>query len=413
MFGFLKKSIANTFLGTLKNGTGGSKTLDPSIMYQNISIAFACVEKIASQAESFCFDVKVNDKIVKDHPALKLLFGRQLLLGGQSCFGQSIRNILISGESFVLRMPYGQDSNSVNNLQPLFSADVSKNTRNPNVIDGYWVAWSGQSIYVPIDLMTGYSDLLRISLFDSVLYNSGASPMEAVGIEGRLIQDALRWNLSTLAKGVKPSAVFSSDTPVNITSQQQNDLADNIRKLYSGSDNANNAIILPAGLKFNQMQMTASDMDFAKTIDIAMKDIAMAFKVPLPLLFADASTLDNYKMAIEEFILQTVIPLTENIIQTFAEWYNSFTGDKIRICIDLDKIDGLETKREIKSKRLIEFVKNGILSPNEAREMLGYEKYNDITADSLFLPSSLRPIEIMDGQGLINSVSGVVNDPKE
>jgi HK97 family phage portal protein len=187
-------------------------------------------------------------------------------------------------------------------------------------------------------------------------------------------------------------------------------LIENIRKLYSGSENANNAIILPSGLKYTPMQMTSSDMDFARTLDIAMKNIAMAFKVPLPLLFSDASTLDNYKVAIEEFILQTVIPITEHIIETFSEWYNLITGDNVEICIDLEKIDGLEGKREIKSKRMVEFVKSGIISPNEAREMLGFEKYNDITADSLFLSSSLRPIEIMDGENLIETPTQATNN---
>jgi HK97 family phage portal protein len=237
--------------------------------------------------------------------------------------------------------------------------------------------------------------------------------MECVGVEGALIEKALNWNLTTLVKGVKPSAVFSSDTAINLQKQQQEDLSENIRKLYSGSENANNAIVLPSGLKYTPMQMSSSDMDFAKTLDIAMKNIAMAFKVPLPLLFSDASTLDNYKMAIEEFILQTVMPITEHIINTFCDWYNFITKENVKICIDREKIDGLENKREIKSKRMIEFVKNGIISPNEARELLGLDKYNDITADSLFLSSSLRPIEIMDGENLTESQDKEKDDHKE
>jgi HK97 family phage portal protein len=413
MFGLFKKSV-QSFSSVLKNGTGKEKQLDSDMMYAKIAIAFACVEKIASQAEAFSFEVEQNEKKIDNHPALKLLFGKQFNSGGQTPFSQLIRDLLISGEAFALRLPYGETSKNILKIKPMFAKDISKNTRNNNVIDSYFVNYSGQSIKIPIDLITGYSDLLRISLYHSSSYIDGTSPMEAVGIEGALIDKALNWNLSTLVKGVKPSAVFTSDTALNLTKQQQSDLIENIRQLYSGSENANNAIVLPSGLKYTPMQMTSSDMDFARTLDIAMKNIAMAFKVPLPLLFSDASTLDNYKVAIEEFILQTVIPITEHIVNTFTEWYNFITGDNIEICIDREKIDGLEGKREIKSKRMIEFVKSGIISPNEAREMLGFDKYNDITADSLFLPSSVRPIEIMDGESLnLAPTQATNNDNKE
>jgi HK97 family phage portal protein len=412
MIEFFKKSI-QSFTGVLRNGTGKEKQLASNLMYEKIAIAFACVEKIASQAETFSFYVKINEKTIDNHPVLKLLFSKQFETGGQSSFSQLIRDLLISGEAFALRTPYNDSSKNISKIKPIFASDVTKNTRNNNVVDAYFVTYAGQSIRIPVDLITGYSDLLRISLYHSRSYINGTSPMECVGVEGALIEKALNWNLTTLVKGVKPSAVFSSDTAINLQKQQQEDLSENIRKLYSGSENANNAIVLPSGLKYTPMQMSSSDMDFAKTLDIAMKNIAMAFKVPLPLLFSDASTLDNYKMAIEEFILQTVMPITEHIINTFCQWYNFITKENVQICIDREKIDGLENKREIKSKRMIEFVKNGIISPNEARVLLGFDKYNDITADSLFLSSSLRPIEIMDGENLTESQDKEKNDDKE
>lgn len=410
MFGWFgkKEEKSLSFQNAFRYGSDGSKNIPPADMYQKVAIAFTCVEKIACQAESFKFCVKKGETEFGNHPLHKLLFDRNLLLGGQSVFSQLIRNLLIAGEAFALRMPYGEISKNIGRLQPIFHFDVGKNTRNNNIVDSYHVNYSGQSIYIPIDLVDGYSDLLRISLYSSYDYNNGVSPMEAVGIEGALINEVLQWNLSTLKKGVKPSGVFTTDAPSGLTQQQINDTMQNIKQLYSGSSNASSGILLPNGIKYNPLQMTSSDMDFYNTTMLTMKNVAMAFKVPLPLLFSDASTLDNYKMAIEEFILQTVIPLTENIIGTFDTWYNIITGDNIKTYIDLDRIDGLEGKREIKSKRMIEFVKNGILTPNEAREKLGYEEFSELNADSLFLPSSLKPIDMIDGD--IPPASGTNND---
>lgn len=409
MFGWFgkKEEKSLSFANGLRYGSDNTNKIIPADMYQKVSIAFTCVEKIACQAESFKYYVKQGDTKFDKHPLHELLFKRQLLLGGQSVFGQAIRNLLIAGEAFALRMPYGDKSKNIGRLQPIFKHDVGKNTRNNNIVDSYFVTYSGQSILLPIDLITGYSDLIRISLYSSKDYNAGVSPMEAVGIEGALIDEVLRWNLTTLKKGVKPSGVFSTDSSVGLTQQQVNDTLQNIKELYSGSANASSGILLPNGIKYNALQMTSSDMDFYNTTMLTMKNVAMAFGVPLPLLFSDASTLDNYKMAIEEFILQTVIPIVEDIIGTFDVWYNIITGDNIKTCIDLDKIDGLEMKREIKSKRMIEFVKNGILTPNEAREKLGYEAFSEINADSLFLPSSLRPIDMIDGEAM---PTGAIDD---
>lgn len=409
MFGWFgkKEQKALSFINELRYGSDSTNNIITTEMYQKTSIAFTCVEKIACQAESFKFYVKKGDTVIENHPLHKLLFDKNLLLGGQSVFGQIIRNLLIAGEAFALRMPYGEVSRNIGRLQPIFLHDVGKNTRNNNVVESYFVNYSGQSILLPIDLTTGYCDLLRISLYSSVDYNKGVSPMQAVGVEGSLINEVLKWNLSTLKKGVKPSGVFTTDSPVGLTQQQVNDTLQNIKELYSGSNNASSAILLPNGIKYNPLQMTSSDMDFYNTTMLTMKNVAMAFGVPLPLLFSDASTLDNYKMAIEEFILQTVIPIAEDIIGTLDVWYNIITGDNIKTCIDLDKIDGLEMKREIKSKRMIEFVKNGILTPNEAREKLGYEAFSEINADSLFLPSSLRPIDMIDGEAM---PSGAIDD---
>lgn len=393
---FAKKEDKNLSFSGFIRGEACNKNIIPIDMYKKISIAFACVEKISCQAESFKFYIKKGDDVIENHPLYELLFSRNLMLGGQSVFGQIIRNLLISGEAFALRMPYGEVSKNIGRFQPIFKHDVSKNIRNNNVIQSYDVNYSGQSINIPIDLTTGYSDLLRLSLYSSRYYHDGLSPMDVAGIECDLINEVFNWNLSTLRKGVKPSGVFSSNSPVGLNQQQVSDALENIKQLYSGSANASSGILLPNGITYKPLQMTSSDMDFYNTTMLSMKNVAMAFGVPLPLLFSDSATLDNYKMAIEEFIIQTVIPIVEDIIGTFDLWYNHITKENIKTYIDLDKIDGLEYKREIKSKRMIDFVKSGLLSINEARKILGYSENKEINADSLFVPNNLTLLDMAE-----------------
>lgn len=388
-------------------GTNPRKALSPQEMYSIIGIAFTAVEKITTQAMSFKYKVlDQNGNERPNHPFLGYLFDSNLIYGGQKLFAQIIRNLLIHGEAYALRMPYGQSNvkSGMTGFCSIFPQDVSKVQRNNNVITSYDVSYANMSIPIPIDQITGYSDLMRISLFSSKHYHEGISPMEAVGIEGRLIERVLNWNLSTLDKGLKPSGVLESEKGSNFTPQQQMEIMEVMRTLYTGAENANNVAILPPGVKLSTSQLTGNDMDFNTTFDKAMKSVSIAFKIPLPLLFSDASTLDNYKMAIEEFCSDTVIPLVEDTLSVFNKWFTFVSNDKARVVIDMDSIQALEYRRERKGERAINFVKNGILSPNEAREMMGYEPYRDETANSLFLPSSLSPIEFLDGEPVLPNV---------
>jgi phage portal protein BeeE len=122
MIDFFKKSI-QSFTGVLRNGTGKEKQLASNLMYEKIAIAFACVEKIASQAETFSFYAKINDKKIDNHQVLKLLFGKQFETGGQSAFSQMIRDLLISGEAFALKTPYNDSSKSISKIKPIFASD--------------------------------------------------------------------------------------------------------------------------------------------------------------------------------------------------------------------------------------------------------------------------------------------------
>lgn len=400
----------NTVSDVLRYGNTGThpqKALSPQEMYCIVAIAYTAVEKIVTQAMSYEYKaIDQSDEEIPRHPSLNYLFDANLVYGGQKVFAQILRNLLIHGEAYALRMPYGQGNikSDIASLCSIYPQDVHKVQRNANVITSYNVEYSGRSISIPIDPVNGYSDLLRISLFSSKLYHEGVSPMEAVGIEGRLIERVLNWNLSTLDKGLKPSGVIESEKGTSLTKPQQMELMEMLRTLYTGAENANNIMILPNGLKLNTNQMTGSDMDFNTTIDTAMKNVSMAFKIPLPLLFSDASTLDNYKMAIEEFAIGTVIPLVEDVLETFNKWFSFVIGDNVRIAIDMDSIQSLEFKRERKGKRAIDFVKGGILTPNEARQMLGYEVYSDTLADSLYLPANVAPIELLDGEPVMPNV---------
>ena len=387
----------------LNGGKFSVNAISPQEMYAATAIGFLCVEKITAEAEAIPIIVKnERGEVVENSPIHSLVFNRQFRTGGQPVFSSIMRNMLVHGESYLLRNPYNSENSVIDHLFPLLPNRVNKITTNNDSIRSYSVNHQGQSIDFPVDSFSGFSpDILRISLYSSTSYLEGVSPMEAVGVEGSLIRKGLEWNTSLLKYGAKQSGFISGDSAVGINEQQIADLQETIRQMYEGSQNAGKVALLPGGYKWQSISESQKDMDFQNALKMAMQNCAIAFKIPLPLIFEDASTLDNYKVAREEFVIQTVIPHINNIIGSLNLWFGQILGDGSYFCIDKEKIEALEDKRSRMASRMIEQVKAGIITPNEAREKLGYELNTDDLADSLFMPSSQVPIELLDGSDAI------------
>jgi len=58
----------------------------------------------------------------------------------------------------------------------------------------------------------------------------------------------------------------------------------------------------------------------------------------------------------------------------------------------------LQEDREAVWRRALEAVKNGILTPNEARVMLGYDEVEG--GDMLMMPANMIPLTVMTGEGV-------------
>lgn len=408
MFNFFRKKqpnievkSLNSWMHYLSNGDfGKANHLNPALMYNTTSIGFLCVEKIASEAESFSFKVvKNNGEEIQNHPCLNLIFGKNINNGGLSLFSSLIRNLLIHGEAFALRYPFeNTPTKNIHMMQSIFPDRVNKVTAGDDMIKSYNITHLGKSIAIPIDLSSGYSDLFRVSVYSSRSYIQGTSPMEASGIEGDLIKEALEWNVGLLKNGSKISGIISGDSAIGLSENQMIEMKENIKNLFSGSQNAGNVAQMAGNFKFEPIGMKPVDMDFQNTLKMAMQNVALSFKVPLPLIFEDASTLDNYKMAREEFIIQTVIPHVKTILESLSMWFNIIYKEDVKIVIDKDSIEGLEEKRSRLSSRMIEYVKNGLITINEARKKLGYDEINEPLADSLLINQSQVPIELLDSE---------------
>jgi len=145
----------------------------------------------------------------------------------------------------------------------------------------------------------------------------------------------------------------------------------------TGPENAGEIPMLAEDAEWIQLSQSARDMDFSNTMREMAKYIASALGVPLPLIDNDASTFNNLEQAKQRLYTDTVIPVLDELIAALNNWLMPRFGDGLELRIDLDTIPALEDLRERMFNRAVTAYEKGVLTRQEARELMGYEPEAD------------------------------------
>jgi len=187
-------------------------------------------------------------------------------------------------------------------------------------------------------------------------------------------------------------------TEQELQEEQFNRLKEQIKEQYSGAKNAGRPLLLEGGLDWKEMGLSPADMHWMEGLKLSAREIAIAFGVP-PELIGDTAnkTYSNYKEARQAFYTETVLPLMDWIKDELNNWLVPKFGDeKIYVDYDRDEIEALQEDREAVWKKAMEAVKNGVLTPNEARVLLGYEEVEG--ANTLIVPGNMMPLATISGE---------------
>lgn len=131
---------------------------------------------------------------------------------------------------------------------------------------------------------------------------------------------------------------------------------------------AGNVKYTPIGTKLRDLEIVDIKLGHLRSI-CALYNVA-------PQLFGDtaASTYSNIKEMSYAFINNAVLPIAKEIIPKVNSFISGLSNAGVTLTPDEDSIPELGYFREQKAGNLIELVRSGILSAEEAREMLYGEK---------------------------------------
>lgn len=367
-----------------------TKSTAVSIPINFIAEAFAGIDPV----------IKMDDKIIKDHPVLDLLrqpssfFSKTLLMESLAT------NYLATGEAELVAI--GNINRPPLELQPISPANISVVEGSGGVAQAFDV--SGETLagsYVldrrgrRIRYVNGnLKEIKQIRNF-STKNNSmlrGQSKLTAAAAEARQHILGNEHNESLLERGGRLSAIFHFDS--DMTPEDFDATKERVRAQYGGAANAGEIGVTAGGkLSISELGVNNKDMDYANLNAIAVKAIALQYKVPLPLITNDASTFDNYKQAKLALYDDAVLPLADRIFDDLTMLLmprHNLDPQKVVITYDLDEITALSTRRNEELKLRKELA---IETDNELRTMIGREPYEG--GDDIYKPATMVPV----GQG--------------
>ena len=150
-------------------------------------------------------------------------------------------------------------------------------------------------------------------------------------------------------------------------------------------------MLLEGDFDWKEMGLSPKDMDFHALKNMASTDIALCFGVPSQLVgVPDSQTYSNVAEARLALYEETIIPHLRKISSDLNEWLVPMFDERLSLEFDIDSIPALAERKRKTYENVTSAVREGIMTRNEAREIIGLEPIKG--ADELYISATLFPI---------------------
>lgn len=389
--------------------------------YQQNAIVYRCINEIANGASAVKFQVFDGDTQIENHPLEALLNRPNPQMAGSEYFQALYSYLLLDGNSYALRSDVNGKPSELHILRPDRMTITPSKTQIPK---NYQYKINGQiAAQYDVDPETGASEVKHLKLWNPLDDYYGLSPISAAAVDIDQHNLAARHNVNLLNNGARPSGAIvfkpkdDAGMPVQLSEAQRQQLHSDLNARFSGPDNSGRAMLLEGDFDWKEMGLTPKDMDFLELKNMSARDIALCFGVPSQLVgVPDAQTYANVQEARLALYEDTIVPLMMRMQSDLNEWLSPSYGDNIEIRYDIDSIPAMAERRRRIYDNVINAVREGIISRNEARQRLGLD---DISGgDDVYIAANLFPLgapntedaDEEDAKGIYDSKSEVERD---
>ncbi|WP_449396509.1 phage portal protein [Devosia riboflavina] len=328
-------------------------------------VVYRCVRLIAETANRVPLTVRVDGKVVSEHPLKTLLQrpnGRQ---SGAEMLEAVYAYLQTAGNAYLQAGIVDGGVKALFVLRPDRMRVVAGG-------DGWPVAYDytagGKTVRISQEIAP-LPGILHMALFHPMDDHYGMGPLEAAQTSLDIHNASAQWNKALLDNAARPSgALVYSAGGGTLTEEQFRRLKEELEENFSGAANAGRPMVLDGGIDWKAIAMSPREMDFIEARHAAARDIALAFGVPPMLLgIPGDNTYSNMAEANRALWRQTLVPLVVRVSQELSLWLGpAFEGAEV--VPDFDEVEALAEDRAALWARVggAEF-----LSDAEKREMVG------------------------------------------
>lgn len=215
----------------------------------------------------------------------------------------------------------------------------------------------------------------------------GISPVQAYrDVLGKGLAER-RHGAKFFQRGAKTSGVLKAMDGKTIGSEAAAALREDFSKLYAGTDNAYETVVLPAGLDYTPISINMQDSQFIESQKMTGYDIAMIFGVPPHKIgMLDRATFNNIEHQSIEFVHDGLEPRT-------TMWEQALNmkllapNDRRFFKFDIDR----NLHGDMKTRALTHNIyrRAGVMNANEIREDLGMNRREDDGGDDYIVESNM------------------------
>ena len=364
--------------------------------YLKNAIVYRCVNEISRGASAVPFVIKAGDQIIEEHPLIDLLNRPNPLQSYSEFFNSLFGYVLLSGNAYILKV--GAETSTPQELHQLRPDRIVIKGSGNKIPDRYQYVLNGKvHQQYEVDQENGFSDLKHIKLWNPLDDYYGLSPMSAAAVEVDQFNMASKHNVNLLNNGARPSGAIvfkpqdDAGFAVNLTESQRQQLLTDLNNRFSGTANAGRPLLLEGDFDWREMGLSPKDMDFLNLKHMSATDIAMCFGVPSQLVgVPDAQTYANVAEARLALYEETIIPHLRKLSSDLNEWLVPMFDERLRLEFDIDAIPALSERRRKIYENVTSAVREGIMTRNEAREIIGLQPVDG--ADDLYISATLFPL---------------------
>jgi HK97 family phage portal protein len=330
-----------------------------------------------------------EDNEITEHPILDLLEKPNRYQSHAPFFREMIANKKLFGNNYIEPVfpdTPGRPPAELYNLHPRFMKIEPGTTEK---VYRYLYERNGKKVYYEPD------EILHQKEFhpNDDFFGLPVTKPAAMSIDQN--NESKRWNLNLLKNGAKLGGLLMNKG--TMTPKETKRLKEQIREEYAGAENAGTPMVLEGEWTWQPITMNAQEMDWREGQKMTAREIALAFLTP-PEMLGDSSnkTYSNYQESRKAFYLEAVLPELDDIQDELNWWLCPMFGEGLRLAYDKDGIEALAENRKDVWEAAIAAVKGGIITPNEAREVMQYDRSKDPEADKL--QKQTESISLIDGR---------------